>query len=109
MERLVRNYGTFYRRYVESGTSNGSPELLSGSSEVLKTEVQMAVSQEMVCHLTDVILRRTDLGSAGYPGRTAVEAVADIMAEQLNWNEKIKKQEIDALHAYYLRMGASLD
>jgi glycerol-3-phosphate dehydrogenase len=109
MERLVRNYGTFYRRYVEPGNSNGSHELLSGSSEVLKTEVQTAVSQEMVCHLTDVILRRTDLGSAGYPGRTAVDAVADMMAEQLNWNKKMKKQEIDALHAYYLRMGALLD
>jgi glycerol-3-phosphate dehydrogenase len=109
MERLVRNYGTFYKRYIEYGNSNGSAELLAGSSEVLKSEVQIAISQEMVCHLTDVILRRTDLGSAGYPGRTAVEAVAGLMAEHLNWNKKIKKQEIDALNAYYLRMGASLN
>ena len=108
MEHLVRNYGSLYRQYAEPDPSDGNADRVPGSSEVLKTEVKRAVSHEMACHLTDVILRRTDLGSAGYPGQIAVEAVAGMMAELLNWDEKRKKQEIDTLNAYYTRMGAAL-
>jgi glycerol-3-phosphate dehydrogenase len=59
----------------------------------------------MAQKLTDVVLRRTELGSAGHPGATAALACAESMASELGWNENRMKKEIEELRGIYQPVG----
>jgi glycerol-3-phosphate dehydrogenase len=48
-----------------------------------------------------VIRRRTELGSAGYPGDEAVSNCAAIMADEFGWNSEKQQQEIREAKALY--------
>jgi len=95
MRRLIHNHGSEYRRilrYVEEDAGWG--ETVPGSEEVLKAEVVHSVREEMACRLTDVVMRRTDLGCLGHPGEAALRACADIVAAELGWDEARWKKEL---------------
>jgi len=107
--RLVKNYGTNYKVIIREGAAESQDVgLLPGSSEVINSEVFYAVKEEMAQHLTDVVLRRTDMGSAGYPGKETVEATVKIMADLLKWNTQRKQEEIGELKQFYRRMGLKI-
>jgi glycerol-3-phosphate dehydrogenase len=55
----------------------------------------------MAFDLASVVLRRTELGSAGHPGKPALERAATIAAEELGWAEAKTKCELDALESFY--------
>ena len=45
-----------------------------------------AVREEMAQTLSDVIFRRTDLGTGGHPGQTELSECAQLVAEELGWD-----------------------
>jgi len=99
---LVLNYGSAYGgvlKHLDTDKTAAAP-VASGSS-VLKAEVLYNLREEMAQKLSDVIRRRTDLGSAGYPGDAAVENAAAIMAAELGWNAGRMQQEIRQVKAIY--------
>jgi glycerol-3-phosphate dehydrogenase len=49
----------------------------------------------MAQKLSDIIFRRTELGTAGYPGDACLYTCAEIMAAQLGWNKRTMFQEVD--------------
>jgi glycerol-3-phosphate dehydrogenase len=55
----------------------------------------------MALDFPSVVLRRTELGSAGHPGREALERAAEIVAEELSWDPARKRQEIDSVESFY--------
>ena len=106
IEHLVRNYGSEYRGIVQLAAEE--PELagfVPGSSEVVMAEVANAVRNEMAVKLADVVLRRTDLGSAGDPGREALDACAGLMAKELGWDGERITAEIEDTRATYPSCG----
>jgi glycerol-3-phosphate dehydrogenase len=60
-----------------------------------------AVRSEMAQTLTDLLVRRTGLGAAGYPGDAVAVAHADLMQRALGWSDERKQREIDALKHFY--------
>ncbi|MBU0944968.1 MAG: FAD-dependent oxidoreductase [Proteobacteria bacterium] len=71
------------------------------ASSLLKAEVKYLLSEEMACKLADIVLRRTGLGTAEYPGRRVLEKLVNYMGGMLAWNEARKEQEIeDVLRRY---------
>ena len=99
---LGLNYGTLVEDVLDLGKEDASLlEILPGSEEALKAEVVYAIRNEMAQKLSDVILRRTDLGSAGHPGKDAVQACAYLMAKELGWDAKRIKEEIATVDAIY--------
>ncbi|MCA9886765.1 MAG: glycerol-3-phosphate dehydrogenase/oxidase [Anaerolineae bacterium] len=95
LEHLVHNYGSEYRQVLKYVAENpGWRELLDGTTDMIAAEVVHSVRAEMALKLTDVILRRTELGTGGYPGDEAVEAVAEIMRKELAWTYDRMHQEI---------------
>jgi glycerol-3-phosphate dehydrogenase len=99
---LIKNYGSeFSHLYRYSEETEEAYTTIPGSSLVIQAEVMHAVRQEMAMKLTDVILRRTDLGSAKYPGDEALEACANIMARELGWDQNRLKQEIIDTKSFY--------
>ncbi|HZW37247.1 MAG TPA: glycerol-3-phosphate dehydrogenase C-terminal domain-containing protein, partial [Candidatus Deferrimicrobiaceae bacterium] len=85
-----------------------NPELAQrvGNSTVLKAEVVHAVREEMAAALGDVVFRRTDLGTGGYPGEEALRACAGLMASELGWDGNRVRGEIEEVKKEFLHHRA---
>jgi len=102
MRHLAYNYGSMYQdilKYVDEDVQ--WLQKLPGTDEALRAEVLHAVREEMAQKLADVILRRTDIGSGELPADDCLTAVAQIMAQELNWDERRMKQEIEETKNIY--------
>jgi len=103
MKHLSYNYGSAYNDILRYGENDKKwVELLPDSQEVLKAEVLHGVRAEMAQKLSDVILRRTDLGTAINPGEAALRETAKIMAVELGWDEGRMKNEIEEVQQIYI-------
>jgi len=65
----------------------------------LGERTRRVVREEMALHLSDAVLRRLDLGTAGPPGPAEVETVAATMATELGWSPARRREEENALAA----------
>jgi glycerol-3-phosphate dehydrogenase len=102
IKQLVCNYGSAYAevlKYIE--TEKNAVEPIASGSEILKSEVLYNIRDEMAQKLVDVIRRRTELGSAGYPGDEVVRNSAALMAAELGWNPERIQQEIRDVKVIY--------
>ena len=99
---LVYTYGSDYAEildYIDEEPEWG--RTAPGSSEVLMAEVVHGVREEMAVKLADVVLRRTELGSAGHTGEPCLEECAAVMAAELGWDEAKKRREIGEVRDIY--------
>jgi glycerol-3-phosphate dehydrogenase len=94
MQALVHNHGSAYTEVLQYLDDPRWGETLD-TSTVLKAEVVHAVRKEMAQKLADVVFRRTDLGTGGYPGALALEQCAEVMASELGWTENHARRELD--------------
>ena len=63
--------------------------------------VAHAVNEEMAQTLSDVVIRRTGLGAAGYPGDAVVIDIATRMQVLLGWSRERTEQEVETLRRFY--------
>ncbi len=98
MRHLVYTYGSTYSEILK-----GDRERIVPESPVLAAEVRHAVREEMASDLASVVLRRTELGTAGHPGRAVLEACADVIQSELGWSAARKQEELEGLETFYLR------
>ena len=99
--RLIRLYGTEYPevlRYIDKDAKWGQ---CIDQSNVMAAEIVHAVESEMAQKLSDVVLRRTDLGSGKNPGDKALRQCAEIMAAELGWDAQRINSEIEEVKAVY--------
>lgn len=106
---LVRNYGSEYGRVLRYAAEDPSLRRTLGVSHVLGAEVIHAVREEMALHVQDVLLRRTDLGTAADPGAARVEECARLMAGELSWGEQRVRDEIESAVAFFAHRGMRKD
>jgi glycerol-3-phosphate dehydrogenase len=64
-------------------------------------EVVHAIRAEMACTLADIVIRRSELGAAGHPGKEIVAAIGAIAAEELGWDAGRRDLEIAAVNRFY--------
>lgn len=102
MPSLVHNHGSAYPEVLAYLQQDPALASTLGTSPVLKAEVLHAVRREMAHKLSDVVFRRTDLGSASYPGDIALRASADLMAAELGWNAARLQRELDQVKSFYV-------
>ncbi len=74
---------------------------LDKTAGFLKTEVDYLIREEMAFTLSDIVLRRTGLGTAECPARKTLTAIAARMATILDWNEERIKKEIEDIICRY--------
>ncbi|MBC7187279.1 MAG: glycerol-3-phosphate dehydrogenase/oxidase, partial [Calditrichaeota bacterium] len=101
LRHLALNYGTEYARLLAYGQENAALLSPLPGSQVLAAEMVHAAREEMACTLSDAVLRRTELGSAEYPGDEAVEHCARLMAKELAWPARRLKSEVEDLRRAY--------
>ncbi len=103
LRHLARSHGTGLHGITDMIRADASlADLIPGSREVTKAEVLHALRKECPVHLDDVVLRRTDLGTAGHPGKAALEAVADLTAAERGWDAARRAREIEACESRYV-------
>ena len=99
---LIYNYGARCRDIFQFAATN--PEWLQpvcADQDVLKVEIYYGIRCEMATQLTDILLRRTELGSAGCPDDDCIAQCAKIMAQELGWDENERQQQINAAIEFY--------
>ncbi|MGH7494161.1 MAG: FAD-dependent oxidoreductase [bacterium] len=103
VKHLVNNYGASYPELLRDCEGNSDwKETLGAGTEVLKAEVIHGMREEMALKLADVVMRRTDLGAAGPPGKEALQECALLMAAELGWNPARVQAEIAEVEGLYV-------
>jgi glycerol-3-phosphate dehydrogenase len=96
LDYLSRNYGTEYAAILKLARKDASlAEIINADGEIL-AQVTYAIRQEMARTLSDIVLRRTGIGTLGNPGIEVLQKVAAIAARELNWDAGKIEQEISA-------------
>jgi glycerol-3-phosphate dehydrogenase len=100
-ERLGRLYGTEHAAVGTLIAPGPLCEPLSPACPTIGAEIVHAMREEMAMTLGDAILRRTEAGVTGHPGRPALERAAALMAFELGWPPEHIEAEIDAVERVY--------
>jgi glycerol-3-phosphate dehydrogenase len=103
---LLHNYGSRYGSVLKYADENPGWIETLGTSTVTRAEVVHAVREEMAERLEDVIVRRTELGTVGYPGREALTGCAQLMATELGWDPGRMHGEIQQVERFFSLHGA---
>jgi glycerol-3-phosphate dehydrogenase len=99
---LQQTYGR--RSYKIVDILRQHPELderLNDTPLLLAAEVVYFIREEMARKLTDVIFRRTNLGTAESPPAILLNRVAGFMAQELSWDDERTLQEKKEVMARY--------
>ena len=105
--QLAHNHGSRYAEVVE--LTQRRPELATPypGTSVLPAQVIHAVRREMAVTLQDVLLRRTDLGTADAPDGPLLASVGSDVAREAGWDEARTRREIGAARAFFAGRGAT--
>jgi glycerol-3-phosphate dehydrogenase len=94
---LRDRYGSEWREVFSYLVSQGVVENLwvNGGSTLLVAELFYFIKEEMATSLSDVVFRRSGIGSAECPSRQMLSAISEIMGRQLGWDSEEKKSQIE--------------
>ncbi len=102
IEHLVRNYGSRYAEVLECGEgSEALKACLCKAHPDILAQILYAVQEEMAYRLSDMVFRRTGIGTLGNPGVECLEKCAKIMAGELGWKRQKKKEEVNQVLSAY--------
>jgi glycerol-3-phosphate dehydrogenase len=94
LDYLSRNYGTEHAAILKLAREDVSlAETVNADGEIL-AQVTYAVRHEMARTLSDIVMRRTGIGTLGHPGEEVLHKVAALAARDLNWDADKVEQEI---------------
>jgi glycerol-3-phosphate dehydrogenase len=94
MDYLGRNYGTEYAEIIKLVRADKAlAETLNEDGEMM-AEVVFAVRNEMARTLSDIVMRRTGIGTLGNPGEDVLRKVAQLAAKELQWDQNRIEKEI---------------
>jgi glycerol-3-phosphate dehydrogenase len=98
LDYLSRNYGTEHEAILKLAREDATlAETVNADGEIL-AQVTYATRHEMARTMSDIVMRRTGIGTLGNPGDEVLQKVAAIAAKELNWDAGKVKQEILAMN-----------
>jgi glycerol-3-phosphate dehydrogenase len=106
IDHLRIHYGPGYEKilpFLSEGAAGH--RLVTANPPVLAAEVVYALRHEMAVKLTDIVFRRTGLGTAACPSRSILEEVAALTGRELGWDETRRQQEIGEVLRCYAPLG----
>ena len=103
MRALIYNYGSQYDEVLKYMDENENLGETVGNSTIIKAEIIHAIREEMPQKLEDIVFRRTDLGTAGYPGENALLECAYLTGKELEWDEKKRGKELQEVRRIFSR------
>jgi glycerol-3-phosphate dehydrogenase len=106
-EALVRNYGTHAARVLSLAEDEPQLARFFSGTDVSYAEALYAVRSEMAMRMTDVVLRRTGMGTNGHPGPRALDEMQDLLRRELGWSDERVADERAALERHFERYLAT--
>ena len=106
IRRLVYNYGAAYPEVLQY-VDKEAVKTIGESSIILRAQVLHGIRNEMAQKLSDVVFRRTELGTAGHPGNERVKACAETMGTELGWSGPRCQEEIDEVNKVFRQCRVS--
>ena len=107
LEALVRNYGTRAARVLCLAEDEPRLARCFAGTDVSHAEALYAVRAEMATRMTDVVLRRTGMGTNGHPGARALDEMQDLLRRELNWSDERVGEERALLERHFERYLAT--
>lgn len=101
IDHLTAWYGTEATEVVRHAAVAKLLDRIDDKHPMLCGEIDYAAFNAQAVHLADAVMRRTPLGSAGHPGRAALERAAAVMAARLGWSSERVADEIAAVERSY--------
>lgn len=103
---LQRTYGTDWRtvfKYLAKmdDSIHDAPLWLSVDPPMLDAEVQYFIHDEMAFTLSDVIFRRSNIGTAEKPEEKVLVSIADVMARELGWSDDEKFKQMSKVKQFF--------
>ena len=95
VSRLLERYGTRASAVIDHLASREDPPL-QHTSEFTAGEILYLAEQEEVVHLTDVLLRRTNLAFTGGLTMPLVEELSTVLGSSLGWTQEQAAAEVSA-------------
>lgn len=107
LEHLIRWYGTEASAVARHAAGAGLLDRVSPGTPILSGAIAYAVEHEAAVRLSDVVFRRTPIGSAGRPCAEALERVATLMGDRLGWTVERRAAELAGLETDYRAITAA--
>lgn len=102
LNRLMELYGPDAEKILMLANANEALlEYVPSSNIVLKAEIEYVLANEEVYCLSDLLLRRTDIGTHAKPDQKMIDYCAKTMATRFNWNSEELHYNYKELDTYY--------
>lgn len=98
-DTIAHHHGAEYGALAKLIADNPELGVVVPGTRTLAADVVNAVRNEMAVTLSDVIFRRTGIGTGDIPQRISIEAVARLCADELDWPERRLQAETDRVLA----------
>lgn len=102
IQSLIFNYGTEHNKVLNYIKEDKNLSITLNNTNVLRAEIVHAAREEMVQKLSDVVFRRTNLGTAGNPGSESIIECAGLVGRELGWDDERIKREIDEVNSKFV-------
>lgn len=100
---LIRTYGTKCEDVIALSLESEELRQVIPKTEIIRAQIVYAAREELAEKLSDIVFRRTDLGSREYPGNEALQICAEIMAKEKKWSRNRMEEEIQTTKDEYLQ------
>ena len=95
---LIQNYGSDSKFVLEDAILISKTSNLETAKAILYSKVKFACKYEYALSLVDVVTRRLDISSLGFPGHPIVDEISKYMADLSGWDESRRLKEIECLN-----------
>ncbi|NKB53371.1 MAG: FAD-dependent oxidoreductase [Rhizobiaceae bacterium] len=96
-QHLLDHYGANAGQVLTACEQHGAAIKLSDDCSYTFAEIAHLARSERIVHLSDLVLRRTDLAITGQVSTTMIANVAKVVGSELGWSAAQRKREIEAL------------
>ena len=101
IDHLRKSYGDKVNAVIQYCSTPEGRQPVGPGQSILAGQVVYSVKHEMAQCLADIVFRRTDLGTFGYPGRESLVRCAELMAAELGWENNRVSEEIEMVEGAY--------
>lgn len=102
ISHLIANFGKHYDHVLEYAQKEPSLKDFVDGTRILKAEIVHACRKEKAKKLTDLVLRRTEIGNIMMPAHETLVSCAQIMGRELGWDQERMTTEIAGVKEAYL-------
>jgi glycerol-3-phosphate dehydrogenase len=102
VRELIHLYGAEYDKILAIMDEGPEwAETISSRPLLIGAQIAYAIREEMALKLSDVVLRRTELGMFGMPESGTLRHCAELMGRELGWDSTVIEEEISNVESEY--------